>query len=344
MPLLADIDLSEITNTDCRLGGLEGYWFKTIWTSVILPSSVTFIGWRSFYGCSGLTNFTIPPKVTNIESSTFQGCSGLKSITIPSSVENIYINAFDECTGLTSIYSFRNTPPKVYVYDYPTPSGGFFCKLDKTKCILFVPYLSTALYAAASGWSEFKNIVEIPGIFPSENALEIGAEQGSTVSTNISSNVIWTVNSDKTWLTINPASGTGEKTLTFTAEANSSDTSRTATLTVSAPGVDTQTITVKQWASTTDVNDLDENSKDFTCYPNPFNSVTTISWQLSKTSKVTLQVLDIVGRTVAMLVDEQQPQGKYENQFNAGTLPKGIYFCQLKAGEFSQTRKIILME
>jgi len=79
-------------------------------------------------------------------------------------------------------------------------------------------------------------------------------------------------------------------------------------------------------------------------YPNPFNSVTTISWQLAKNSKVTLKVLDIVGKTVTTLVDEQRPQGKYETQFNATILPKGIYFCQLKAGEFCQTRKMILVE
>jgi hypothetical protein len=79
-------------------------------------------------------------------------------------------------------------------------------------------------------------------------------------------------------------------------------------------------------------------------YPNPFNSVTTINWQLAKSSKVTLKVIDIVGRTVATLVDEQRPQGKYETQFNAATLPNGIYFYQLKAGEFKQTRKMILME
>jgi len=85
-------------------------------------------------------------------------------------------------------------------------------------------------------------------------------------------------------------------------------------------------------------NNLEQN------YPNPFNSITTINWQIAENSKVTLKVLDIVGRTVATLVNEQRPQGKYETQFDATTLPKGIYFCQLKAGEFNQTRKMILLE
>ena len=85
-------------------------------------------------------------------------------------------------------------------------------------------------------------------------------------------------------------------------------------------------------------NNLDQN------YPNPFNTVTTINWQLAENSKVTLKVLDIVGRTVATLVNEQRPQGKYETRLNAEKLPQGIYFYQLKAGDFIQTRKMILVE
>ena len=79
-------------------------------------------------------------------------------------------------------------------------------------------------------------------------------------------------------------------------------------------------------------------------YPNPFNSETIIPWQIAENSKVTLTVLDIVGRTVEILVDERRPSGNYETKFNAGTLPKGIYFYQLKAGENIQTRKMILLE
>jgi len=79
-------------------------------------------------------------------------------------------------------------------------------------------------------------------------------------------------------------------------------------------------------------------------YPNPFNSITTINWQLAENRKVTLKVLDILGRTVTTLVDEQRPQGNYETRFNAEKLPQGIYFYQLKAGDFIQTRKMILLE
>jgi hypothetical protein len=85
-------------------------------------------------------------------------------------------------------------------------------------------------------------------------------------------------------------------------------------------------------------NFLDQN------YPNPFNSATTITWQLAHSSRVTLKVFDKVGRTVATLVDGQRPSGKYEIQFNAATLPKSVYFYQIKAGEFNQTKKMVLMK
>jgi hypothetical protein len=77
-------------------------------------------------------------------------------------------------------------------------------------------------------------------------------------------------------------------------------------------------------------------------YPNPVNLNTKFSWQISQNSRVTLKVMDIVGRTVNILVDEERPPGEYETQFDASELPKGIYFYQLKAGDFIQTRKMIL--
>jgi len=62
------------------------------------------------------------------------------------------------------------------------------------------------------------------------------------------------------------------------------------------------------------------------------------SWQFAK-----IKVYDILGKEVATLVDEYRPSGIYEFEFNANGLLSGVYFYQLKAGNFVQTKKMILL-
>ena len=69
--------------------------------AIIIPDSVTSIGYHAFYGCTGLTSITIPDSVTSIVDGAFYGCTDLTSITIPDSVTSIGNGAFIHCTGLT---------------------------------------------------------------------------------------------------------------------------------------------------------------------------------------------------------------------------------------------------
>lgn len=79
-------------------------------------------------------------------------------------------------------------------------------------------------------------------------------------------------------------------------------------------------------------------------YPNPFNPTTTISWQLPVGGLQTLKVYDMLGREVATLVNGYKLAGKHEIKFNASDLPSGIYLYRLKAGNYFQTKKMILMK
>jgi hypothetical protein len=83
-------------------------------------------------------------------------------------------------------------------------------------------------------------------------------------------------------------------------------------------------------------------------YPNPFNPSTSIQYAVSSRQFVSLKVYDVLGNEVATLVNEEKPAGSYEVEFSTGlihqTLPSGIYFYQLRAGEFIQTKKMILLK
>ena len=79
-------------------------------------------------------------------------------------------------------------------------------------------------------------------------------------------------------------------------------------------------------------------------YPNPFNPSTTIKYSIPKQSNVTLKVYDVLGSEVVTLVNKEQAQGNYEVEFDGTDLSSGIYFYRLKAGDFVETRKMILIK
>jgi hypothetical protein len=79
-------------------------------------------------------------------------------------------------------------------------------------------------------------------------------------------------------------------------------------------------------------------------YPNPFNPATTIAYTIPKREFVSLIVYDLIGREIRTLVNEEKAPGKYSAEFNAIGLSSGIYFCILRTGSFTATRKIILMK
>ena len=79
-------------------------------------------------------------------------------------------------------------------------------------------------------------------------------------------------------------------------------------------------------------------------YPNPFNPSTTIKYQIPELSFVTVKVYDVLGNEVATLVNEELTAGDYEIEFNGEELTSGIYFYRLKAGNFIQTKKMLLIK
>lgn len=79
-------------------------------------------------------------------------------------------------------------------------------------------------------------------------------------------------------------------------------------------------------------------------YPNPFNPKTTIKFDISRPSYAKLIIYDVLGKEVSTLVDEKLNAGGYEIDFNASNLTSGTYFYRLIAGEFIETKKMLLLK
>ncbi|MCX6145512.1 MAG: T9SS type A sorting domain-containing protein, partial [Ignavibacteriales bacterium] len=81
-----------------------------------------------------------------------------------------------------------------------------------------------------------------------------------------------------------------------------------------------------------------------TNFPNPFNPRTTIHYEIAKTCFVTLKLYTVLGEEVAELVSQKQEPGRYDVQFGGSTLPSGVYFYRIVAGDFVNTKKMVLLK
>jgi hypothetical protein len=114
----------------------------------------------------------------------------------------------------------------------------------------------------------------------------------------------------------------------------------------SIPGLDTkltnEIVTVENEATIPDYFLLEQN------YPNPFNPSTTLSFVIGQPSFVSLKIFDVLGNKIVTLVNEEKPSGSYEVEFNGYSgnginLTSGVYFHKLQAGNFVETKKMILL-
>ncbi len=79
-------------------------------------------------------------------------------------------------------------------------------------------------------------------------------------------------------------------------------------------------------------------------YPNPFNPSTTISYSLPSSGFASIKVYDILGKEITTLVNDNKTVGNYTVNFNKGSLASGVYFYRLSAGDFHQTKKMIVLK
>ena len=101
------------------------------------------------------------------------------------------------------------------------------------------------------------------------------------------------------------------------------------------------------WKLITDVEDdelLVNEFKLYNNYPNPFNPSTKIKFNVPSISDVTIRIYDVLGNEIETLVNQEKTAGTYEVEFNSEGISSGIYLYKITAGDFTQTKMIILMK
>jgi hypothetical protein len=79
-------------------------------------------------------------------------------------------------------------------------------------------------------------------------------------------------------------------------------------------------------------------------YPNSFNSTTHLEFTLPSTQRVSLRLYDVLGREVAVMMNEIKTAGRQQMVFDGSGLPSGVYLCRLEAEGMAQTRKMVLVK
>jgi flagellar hook assembly protein FlgD len=79
-------------------------------------------------------------------------------------------------------------------------------------------------------------------------------------------------------------------------------------------------------------------------YPNPFNPVTTIEYQLATAGQVRIEIYNIKGQKVTELLNKEQDAGNYTFNWDAAGMNSGIYFIRLSCGEYRKTSKVLLLK
>ena len=194
-----------IPNSVTSIGGKAFYACSGL-TSVTIPNSVKSIGESAFQDCSGLTSITIPNSVTSIGGKAFCYCYGLTSVTIGNGVESIGTAAFSDCSGLTSVTigngvesigaeAFCDCPELHDVYCYaenvPTTESNAFEDSPIENATLHVPANAVKRYAAS--WTSFGTItstVEVSSVGYATLFLDYDAEIPEGIEAYIAKEVV----------------------------------------------------------------------------------------------------------------------------------------------------------
>jgi len=152
-------------------------------------------------------------------------------------------------------------------------------------------------------------------------------------------NVFWQVGSSATLGTTSVFKGTIMADQSISLNSGASVEGRLLAR-IAAVTIASSAITVPELVTTVEGNPIPMAFKLSQNYPNPFNPVTRINYQIPVTTKVSLSIIDVLGRRVSELVNEVQIPGDYQVEWDARDFPSGLYIYRLQAGSFVSMKRM----
>lgn len=211
---------------------------------VRLPETINSVGLYAFNACYGLTEIILPDSVVTVETGAFSQCRGLRKITLGNGLKYIRSNTFNHGGRIDSILVKQEIPINL------TNSNAVFGGVDKSKCVVEVPYGAVSLYKKASVWKDFANIVESPyGFVLLRDTVHFYNHETDSAYVGVLATCQWTATTNQSWLRIASETGTGNDSIKLIIETNPTGFVRTGHVLISAPGVNSKTITVIQQAA-----------------------------------------------------------------------------------------------
>ncbi len=212
-------------------------------------------------------------------------------------------------------------------------------KFDTWKDSLFTtvdPFLSTALLQPDS----------IPADSVSESVLTISPKNNSDTLLASGLTILLTNTGLGTLGSVTDL-GDGTYEATITAPSTPGIDSISIVVINNADTVSLAAIPVITYLNATSVEEIGFITPEqyilFQNFPNPFNPTTNIGFRIAESGLVNLKVYDVLGNEVANLIEKYMPAGTHEVEFSASELTSGLYFYQLSSGEFTDTKKLILL-
>jgi len=219
-----------------------------------------------------------------------------------------------------------------------------FAGINDGKCTLYVPRGTKDAYNINSYLINFKDIVEFSFIELSATEIRIETSQDTVENVTIWSDIAWTASADQSWLILDSNSGTGDQTIYFGVEDNASAATRAAKITFSAPGVESQTITITQEGGTTALPKIVVISDQLKCYPNPFANEIILEIQNPKRADITVDIYNLAGERIKNIATNRQDEKldlKWNGTNDTGQkVVPGVYICKVN----NQSKQLILLK